>query len=93
MNLYRFSALSTYKKVDQKFEIASILNMPSRVYIGRLNRRATERDIEKFFKNYGRIADVMLKNGFGFVVGFSYIENYNLTVELIERSILVKYFA
>ncbi|KAL3123009.1 hypothetical protein niasHT_006409 [Heterodera trifolii] len=39
----------------------------ARVYIGHLPSRATERDLEHFFRGYGRIRDVMLKNGFGFV--------------------------
>jgi len=41
--------------------------MSSRVYIGHLASRATERDIEKFFRGFGRIRDIVLKNGFGFV--------------------------
>lgn len=40
----------------------------SRVFIGRLSPHARERDVEKFFKGYGRIRDINLKNGFGFVV-------------------------
>lgn len=39
-----------------------------RVFIGRLSPHARERDVEKFFKGYGRIREVNLKNGFGFVV-------------------------
>uniref|UniRef100_A0A8C8BY70 Serine/arginine-rich splicing factor 5 n=1 Tax=Oncorhynchus tshawytscha TaxID=74940 RepID=A0A8C8BY70_ONCTS len=38
-----------------------------RVFIGRLSPHARERDVEKFFKGYGRIREVNLKNGFGFV--------------------------
>uniref|UniRef100_A0A915EKW0 RRM domain-containing protein n=1 Tax=Ditylenchus dipsaci TaxID=166011 RepID=A0A915EKW0_9BILA len=41
--------------------------MSTRVYIGHLSSRATERDVESFFRNFGRIRDVVLKNGFGFV--------------------------
>ncbi|XP_013385993.1 serine/arginine-rich splicing factor 6 isoform X2 [Lingula anatina] len=41
--------------------------MGTRVYIGRLSYNARERDVERFFKGYGRIRDVMLKNGYGFV--------------------------
>jgi len=41
--------------------------MSSRIYIGRLPHRAVERDIERFFKGYGRIREVLLKNGYGFV--------------------------
>uniref|UniRef100_A0A667ZLP1 RRM domain-containing protein n=1 Tax=Myripristis murdjan TaxID=586833 RepID=A0A667ZLP1_9TELE len=39
----------------------------SRVYIGRLSYRAREKDVEKFFKGYGKILEVDLKNGYGFV--------------------------
>ena len=44
----------------------------SRVFIGRLTSRATERDVEHFFRGFGRIRDVVLKNGFGFVVSASF---------------------
>lgn len=36
--------------------------------MGRLSNQANERDVEKFFKGYGRLKEVNLKNGFGFVV-------------------------
>lgn len=39
-----------------------------RVFIGHLSPRARERDVEKFFKGYGHIREINLKNGFGFVV-------------------------
>lgn len=45
--------------------------MSARVYVGRLSYRASERDIEHFFRGYGRIRDIVLKNGFGFVVSDS----------------------
>ncbi|CAI9558260.1 unnamed protein product [Staurois parvus] len=38
-----------------------------RVFIGRLSPHARERDVEKFFKGYGRIREINLKSGFGFV--------------------------
>ena len=43
--------------------------MPSgqRVYLGNLSDDARERDVEKFFKGYGRLREVALKNGYGFV--------------------------
>ncbi|XP_041352381.1 serine/arginine-rich splicing factor 4-like [Gigantopelta aegis] len=41
--------------------------MGTRVYIGRLSYHAREKDVERFFRGYGRIRDVMLKNGYGFV--------------------------
>lgn len=39
----------------------------NRIYIGRLSHRARESDIERFFRGYGRIREIMLKNGYGFV--------------------------
>lgn len=36
-----------------------------RVYIGRLSYQARERDVERFFKGYGKILEVDLKNGWG----------------------------
>lgn len=38
-----------------------------RVYIGRLARDARRRDLEDLFKDFGRILDVTVKTGFGFV--------------------------
>jgi RNA recognition motif-containing protein len=40
----------------------------SRLYIGRLSDSARERDVERFFKGYGRLREIVLKNGYGFVV-------------------------
>ena len=39
-----------------------------RVYLGRLPYKARERDVERFFKGFGRIRDIHLKEGFGFIV-------------------------
>ncbi|KAF9126865.1 serine arginine-rich splicing factor [Mortierella sp. 14UC] len=41
--------------------------MATRVYLGRLARDASDRDVESLFKSYGRLREVTLKNGFGFV--------------------------
>ncbi|XP_065183752.1 serine-arginine protein 55-like [Sycon ciliatum] len=38
-----------------------------RVYVGNLPRDTRERDIERFFKGYGYVRDVTMKNGFCFV--------------------------
>ena len=38
-----------------------------RVYIGNIPSDARDRDLEKFFKGYGRLSDVVVKNGYGFV--------------------------
>ena len=41
--------------------------MGTRVYIGRLPYDVRERDIEKFFKGFGRIREILMKDGFAFV--------------------------
>jgi len=41
--------------------------MSARVYVGRIPYRATERDLKKFFRDYGKIAEIIMKNGFAFV--------------------------
>lgn len=43
-------------------------NMGTRVYIGGLPYRVKERDIERFFRGYGKLREVLIKNGYGFVV-------------------------
>ena len=48
----------------------------SRVYIGRLSYQAREKDVERFFRGFGRIRDINLKNGFGFVVSYDQIVLY-----------------
>ena len=40
----------------------------NRVFIGGISREVRDRDIERFFRGYGRIRDVLIKEGFGFVV-------------------------
>ena len=40
----------------------------TRVYVGGLPYGTKERDLQKFFKGYGRFRDVLIKNGYGFVV-------------------------
>lgn len=49
-----------------------------RVFIGHLSPHARERDVEKFFKGYGRIREINLKNGFGFVVSLWELVRYRL---------------
>ena len=38
-----------------------------RVYVGNLASDCRERDIEKFFKGYGKFGEVSMKQGYGFV--------------------------
>ncbi|XP_048877788.1 serine and arginine rich splicing factor 6b isoform X1 [Brienomyrus brachyistius] len=38
-----------------------------RVYIGRLSYHVREKDIQRFFSGYGKLLEIDLKNGYGFV--------------------------
>ena len=44
--------------------------------MGRLPYGTKERDIEKFFRNYGRLREINLKNGYGFVVSLSQLHYF-----------------
>lgn len=39
----------------------------TRVYVGHIPYEARERDVERFFKGYGRIRDILMKRGYAFV--------------------------
>lgn len=45
--------------------------MGTRVYIGRLSHSAREKDVERFFKGYGKVREIVLKEGYGFVVSYT----------------------
>ncbi|KAG8034932.1 hypothetical protein G9C98_008008 [Cotesia typhae] len=45
--------------------------MNTRVFVGGLTYRVRERDLEKFFRKYGRIKEVAMKNGYAFVVSLT----------------------
>ena len=47
--------------------------MTCRVYLGRLPYGTRQRDVEKFFRNYGKLREINLKDGYGFVVRVSLI--------------------
>ena len=40
----------------------------TRVFIGRLSMSARESDVERFLRGYGKVRDISLKRGYGFVV-------------------------
>jgi len=53
--------------LNRELRIVDVGKMTTRLYVGRLPYRATERDVERFFRGYGRIREVILKNGYCFV--------------------------
>ena len=40
---------------------------PIRVYVGGLSSRSGERDIERLFRRFGKIREILLKNKYGFL--------------------------
>lgn len=60
----------------------------TRVYIGGLPYGAREKDLERFFKGYGRIRDVLIKNGYGFVEFEDYRDADDAVYELNGKELL-----
>ena len=60
--------------------------MTCRVYLGRLPYGTRQRDVEKFFRNYGRLREINLKDGYGFVVRVSYYfcSRFSMHVNFLE---------
>jgi len=40
---------------------------PTRLYVGKLNHRVTERDVRDLFEGYGHVEDILMKAGYAFV--------------------------
>lgn len=60
-----------------------------RIFIGRLSPSAREKDVERFFKGYGRIRDIDLKRGFGFVVSHNSTYEHSNEIKIpLHNSIL-----
>lgn len=55
--------------------------MSCRVYVGHLPYSARERDVERFFRGFGRLREVNLKNGFCFVV--CYRETVRMLLDIV----------
>lgn len=63
----------------------------SRVYVGGLPYGVRERDLERFFKGYGRTRDILIKNGYGFVVSvFKFIELFDIIFGSVDNLHLKK---
>uniref|UniRef100_A0A146MF38 Serine-arginine protein 55 n=2 Tax=Lygus hesperus TaxID=30085 RepID=A0A146MF38_LYGHE len=60
----------------------------SRVYVGGLPYGCRERDLERFFKGYGRTRDILLKNGYGFIEFDDYRDADDAVYELNGKELL-----
>jgi len=68
--------------------VKQISTMGTRVFVGGLTYRVRERDIEKFFRKYGRIKEVAMKNGFAFVEFDDYRDADDAVYELNGKELL-----
>jgi len=63
--------------------------MSTRVYVGGLNHRSREKDVERFFRKFGRIREISLKkNGFCFVEFDDYRDADDACYEMNGRDLL-----
>lgn len=66
----------------------------SRVFIGRLSYDTRESDVERFLRGYGRIREISLKKGYGFIVRMNiliytcefYLEHLTFFLSFITRN-------
>merc|ERR1711976_449976 len=71
-----------------KFISSQMSKMSTRVYVGGLSHRAREKDIERFFRKFGRIREISLKNGFCFVDFDDYRDADDAVYEMNGRDLL-----
>jgi len=60
----------------------------TRVYVGGLPYGVREKDLERFFKGYGRIRDILIKNGYGFVEFDDYRDADDAVYELNGKDLI-----
>ena len=62
--------------------------MSTRVYVGGLSYRAREKDVERFFRRYGKIRDISMKNRYCFVDFDDYRDADDACYELNGKDLL-----
>ncbi|KXJ81578.1 hypothetical protein RP20_CCG018972 [Aedes albopictus] len=95
-NGYGFVEFEDYRDADDAvYELngkdilgESDIMVGSRVYVGGLPHGVRERDLERFFKGYGRTRDILIKNGYGFVEFEDYRDADDAVYELNGKDIL-----
>merc|ERR1711944_273476 len=71
-----------------KFISSQMSKMSTRVYVGGLSHRSREKDVERFFRKFGRIREISLKNGFCFVEFDDYRDADDACYEMNGRDLL-----
>merc|ERR1712110_640158 len=86
----RFFVLTYYFQTESfKFNCLQMSKMSTRVYVGGLNHRSREKDVERFFRKFGRIREISLKkNGFCFVEFDDYRDADDACYEMNGRDLL-----
>ena len=62
-----------------------------RVYVGGIPSDCRDRDLDRFFRNYGRVRDVLIKNGYAFIVSRLCLILYELYLILYENFCVQKF--
>lgn len=65
----------------------------TRVFIGRLAMNARESDVERFLRGYGKVRDISLKRGYGFVEFDDYRDADDAIADLNGKELLGEYVA
>ena len=61
-----------------------------RVYIGNLSSSCIKQDLEQFFKGYGHLTEIFIKQGYGFVEFENYRDADNAVYDLDGRNLMEK---
>ncbi|KAK2584290.1 hypothetical protein KPH14_006690 [Odynerus spinipes] len=75
-------------RIDAQFVPLIFSMVGTRVYVGGLPYGTRERDLERFFRGYGRFRDVLIKNGYGFVEFDDYRDADDAVYELNGKELL-----
>jgi len=62
--------------------------MSTRVYVGGLSNRCREKDLERFFRKFGRQRDISIKNGYAFVEFDDYRDADDACYELSGKDLM-----
>ena len=73
-----------------KFKSPNMSRGGTRVYFGKIPRDTRERDLERFVRGFGRVREVSIKAGYGFVVSaeiqaIEHLQSYCRSFELYFR--------
>lgn len=88
IDIIYFAHYRYQSRVDTTVKATKNNMVGSRVYVGGLPYGCRERDLERFFKGYGRIRDVLLKNGYGFVEFEDYRDADDAVYEMNGKELL-----